>query len=226
MALLLGMAAVFVAARGVVDVVSQETVKGVKVVIDAGHGGNDPGKVATDGKLEKDLNLEIALRLGKYLQKKGMDVYYTRQSDEGLYSSGSKSKKSEDLKNRCVVVENVDPDFTISIHQNSYSESYVKGAQVFYYGQSEAGEQLAKAIQKNIKVCVDKENNRQAKANESYYLLRKTKSPTVIVECGFLSNPAEAALLQKAAYQKKLVEAIYRGICEYLVTTDPGTKNP
>lgn len=214
--LLLGIAAFFVAARGVVDVAGREVVKGIKVVIDAGHGGNDPGKVATDGALEKDINLEIALKLGDYLQKQGMEVYYTRQKDEGLYSPASTSKKSEDLKSRCKVVENVDPDFTISIHQNSYGESYVKGAQVFYYGQSKAGEELAKAIQNNLKIYADKDNNRQAKANNSYYLLKRTKSPTVIVECGFLSNPTDAAQLQKDGYQDKIVEAIYRGICEYV----------
>ena len=131
MAVCLILTALFAATHGVRDAVSGRAVEGMKVMIDAGHGGNDPGKVAADGSLEKDINLEIALCLGDYLEKKGMDVYYIRQKDMGLYSPGSTSKKSEDLKKRCEIIEDIDPDITISIHQNSYQESYVKGAQGF-----------------------------------------------------------------------------------------------
>lgn len=125
-----------------------------------------------------------------------MDVYYIRQKDMGLYSPGSTSKKSEDLKKRCEIIEDIDPDITISIHQNSYQESYVKGAQVFYYSQSVQGKALAEALQENLRKYADRENTRKAKANDSYYILKNTVSPTVIVECGFLSNPKEAEKLQ------------------------------
>ena len=216
MAVCLILTALFAATHGVRDAVSGRAVEGMKVMIDAGHGGNDPGKVAADGSLEKDINLEIALCLGDYLEKKGMDVYYIRQKDMGLYSPGSTSKKSEDLKKRCEIIEDIDPDITISIHQNSYQESYVKGAQVFYYSQSVQGKALAEALQENLRKNADRENTRKAKANDSYYILKNTVSPTVIVECGFLSNPKEAEKLQESSYQEKLAEAIYHGICDFL----------
>ena len=215
-------AALFAATHGVNAALSARAVEGMKVVIDAGHGGVDPGKVAADGSLEKDINLEIALVLGEYLKEQGMEVYYTRQEDMGLYSASSTSKKAEDLKKRCAIIENVRPDVTISIHQNSYGESYVKGAQVFYFSQSEAGKILAEAIQENIRKSVDRENSREAKANDSYYILKNTVSPTVIVECGFLSNPGEAEKLQEPSYQKKLAKAIGQGICDYRGTSADG----
>ena len=108
------------------------------------------------------------------------------------------------------------PVFTVSIHQNSYPEEYVKGAQVFFYGQSKEGEKLANKIQESLVTRLDPENHRIEKANESYYLLKKTPTPTVIVECGFLSNPIEAELLLQDDYQDQLVNAIYTGIKTYL----------
>ena len=201
------------------EVMGKKFLKNKKIVIDPGHGGEDLGKIAVDGALEKDINLTIALALGTYLKEHGADVHYTRQTDEGLYSSGAVSKKSEDLKKRCSIVENVNPDITISIHQNSYTESYVKGAQVFYYSQSAPSMELAKNIQKELIQTADPENHREAKANDSYYILKRTVSPTVIVECGFLSNPKEAELLQKESYQKKIVQGIYNGIVQYFQDT-------
>lgn len=216
MAVCLILTALFAATRGVREAGSSRAVEGMKVMIDAGHGGNDPGKVATDGSLEKDINLEIALCLGEYLKEKGMDVYYIRQKDMGLYSPDAASKKAEDLKKRCEIIEDIGPDITISIHQNSYPESYVKGAQVFYYSQSARGKALAEALQENLRKYADRDNSREAKANDSYYILKNTVSPTVIVECGFLSNPQEAEKLQKSSYQNKLAEAMYHGICDFL----------
>lgn len=199
--------------------------EGMKIVIDPGHGGDDPGKVSADGSLEKDINLEIALMLGEYLKEKGVEVYYTRQTDQGLYSRTSSGKKAEDLKKRCEIIENIKPDITISIHQNSYSQSSVKGAQVFYYSQSPKAEALAKSIQQSLKTVADRENRREAKANDSYYMLKRTGSPAVIVECGFLSNPDEAEKLKKSSYQRKLVEAIYQGICIYQENAEKAQKN-
>ena len=108
------------------------------------------------------------------------------------------------------------PVFTVSIHQNSYPEEYVKGAQVFYYGQSTEGEALAKKIQSSLVEHLDPENHRVEKANESYYLLKKTPTPTVIVECGFLSNSEEAKLLETEEYQDKVAWAIMMGIEQYM----------
>ena len=120
------------------------------------------------------------------------------------------------MKKRCEIINKEKPVFTISIHQNSYPEEYVKGAQVFYYGQSENGKKLAEILQTALIEQVDLDNHRAAKANESYYLLKKTPTPTVIVECGFLSNPIEAELLLQDDYQDQLVNAIYTGIKTYL----------
>lgn len=217
MGVMLLVAAGFLAKRGAVYV--QQTQVGKEnncIVIDAGHGGNDPGKVGVHGEKEKELNLQIAKKLKKKLEKKGFQVIMTRDSDNGLYSRTAKNQKVEDMKKRCEIIDNASPLFTISIHQNSYPEEYVKGAQVFYYGQSASGKELAEVLQKSLIENLDKENHRSAKANESYYLLKKTKSPTVIVECGFLSNKEEASLLSDAEYQKKIVNAISKGISKYL----------
>jgi N-acetylmuramoyl-L-alanine amidase len=195
--------------------VSKELVQGKKIVIDAGHGGEDPGKVAADGTLEKDLNLEIALKLGEYLEKQGFAVYYTRQTDIGLYQEQDTNKKMVDLKKRCQIIENVAPDLVISIHQNSYSSSSAHGAQTFYYTTSEQGKLLGESIQTGLITYADHSNTREAKANDSYYILKRTSCPIVIVECGFLSNEEECAQLQKQKYQNKLIEGIYQGLLSY-----------
>ncbi|MCI5741878.1 MAG: N-acetylmuramoyl-L-alanine amidase CwlD [Lachnospiraceae bacterium] len=217
MGVVLLVAAGFLAKRGAIYV-QQSKVGEEKtcIVIDAGHGGSDPGKIGINGKKEKDINLQIAKELKKKLEKEGIEVVMTRESDEGLYNSSSRNKKVDDMKKRCKIIDEAKPVFTISIHQNSYPEEYVKGAQVFYYGQSQEGKELAEILQESMVQQLDKENHRTAKANESYYLLKKTESPTVIVECGFLSNSEEAKLLADKDYQKKVAEAIHTGIKKYL----------
>lgn len=186
------------------------------IVVDAGHGGDDPGKIGINDVLEKDINLQIALKLQKLLEQNNIKVVMTRDTDQGLYSDGATNKKAEDMQTRCKIIEDSDALFTVSIHQNSYTSPEIQGAQVFYYGQSETGKKLAETLQSALIKQVDPDNHREAKANESYYLLKKTPTPTVIVECGFLSNPAEAELLLQDEYQDKLVNAIYSGIETYL----------
>lgn len=217
MAICLILAAFVLARQGAIFVQSSETsLKKVCIVIDAGHGGSDPGKVGINGALEKDINLELALKLKDMLEKKDIEIVLTRDSDAGLYSESSNNKKVEDMQNRCEIISDAKPVFTVSLHQNSYTTSDVKGAQVFYYGQSDKGKELAEIIQASLIKRVNPENTRTAKANESYYLLKKTPTPTVIVECGFLSNSEEAELLLTSDYQDKLVRAIYMGVLEYL----------
>jgi N-acetylmuramoyl-L-alanine amidase len=186
------------------------------IVVDAGHGGDDPGKIGINDALEKDINLQIALKLQKLLEQNNIKVVMTRDTDQGLYSDGATNKKAEDMQTRCKIIGDSDALFTVSIHQNSYTSPEIQGAQVFYYGQSENGKKLAETLQSALIEQVDPDNHREAKANESYYLLKKTPTPTVIVECGFLSNPAEAELLLQEEYQDKLVNAIYSGIETYL----------
>ena len=186
------------------------------IVIDAGHGGDDPGKIGINGTLEKDVNLNIAHKLKILLESQGYEVIMTRETGDGLYQPGTRNMKVEDMHNRCEIITKAMPVFTVSIHQNSYPEEYVKGAQVFYYGQSKEGEALAKKIQSSLVSYLDPENHRVEKANESYYLLKKTPTPTVIVECGFLSNSEEAELLNTEEYQEKVAWAVMMGVIQYL----------
>ncbi len=186
------------------------------VVIDAGHGGADPGKVSVEGSLEKDINLVIAQKLQKFLLLQDVDVILTRDSDSGLYDENASNKKVQDMKNRVALIEERQPVLTVSIHQNSYHEEYVHGAQVFYYANSEKSRELAERIQQVMALELDRENARQAKANDSYYLLKKTSSPIVIVECGFLSNYEEAQKLASDLYQEKVAWAIHMAVMQYL----------
>ncbi len=186
------------------------------VVIDSGHGGKDPGKIAADGTLEKDINLAIALKLQKYLEAADINVIMTRTSDEGLYDPNASNKKAQDMKNRIAIMEKSNADMAISIHQNSYSDSSIHGAQVFYYSTSTESKALAEILQKILVSDLDPDNHRKAKSNDSYYLLKKTPLPIAIVECGFLSNGTEAALLKSESYQDKAAWTIHLGILQYL----------
>lgn len=186
------------------------------VVIDAGHGGSDPGKVGVNQVTEKELNLIIAEKLKNLLEEEQIRVVMTRTSDEGLYDSDAANKKVQDLQRRCELIHKEQPVCAVSIHQNSYSQESVSGAQVFYYKDSPAGAQLAACVQGQLVAQVEPENHRKEKGNTSYYLLKKTDAPLVIVECGFLSNRREAQLLTEEAYQDKIAEAIKDGILQYM----------
>ena len=188
----------------------------VCVVIDAGHGGADPGKIGINGALEKDVNLQIAMLVKTYLEAQDVKVVMTRETEEGLYDEGVSNKKVQDMKRRIAIIDETAPALTVSIHQNSYPEEYVKGAQVFYYTDSTEGQRLAERLQDSLIERVDPENHRQTKANDSYYLLKKTATPIVIVECGFLSNSREAEKLCDQSYQERVAWAIHMGILQYL----------
>ena len=188
----------------------------VTLVIDAGHGGIDPGKIGINGTPEKDLNLSIARKVKAYLTAEDITVVMTRDTEDGLYDANATNKKVQDMKRRIALIEETAPALTVSIHQNSYPEEYVHGAQVFYYSDSREGQLLAEKIQTRLISGVDPENKRQIKENSSYYLLKKTKTPIVIVECGFLSNRAEAQKLCSEEYQDEIAWEICTGILQYL----------
>lgn len=196
--------------------VTQELEGRKTVVVDAGHGGEDPGKVGINNELEKNLNLEIAKKVEKLLQDSGFHVIMTRTKDEMLYNKGSQNKKTEDMKKRCQIINESSADCAVSIHQNSYSDAGVKGAQVFYFEHSEEGKRLASILQSSLVAKLDPNNHRLEKGNVSYYLLKKTEVPLVIVECGFLSNAEEAKKLATEEYQDKIAEAVADGVKEYL----------
>ena len=182
------------------------------VVIDVGHGGNDPGKVG----VEKDINLQIAKRLRDYLEASDVEVAMTREDDRGLYSENDSRKKEADMRNRCKMIDEIAPDIVVSIHQNSYHQEAISGGQVFYYSRSEKGKKLAEILQERFDYVLGEKNTRQAKANDSYYMLLHVKQPIVIVECGFLSNWDEAARLNTPEYQDRLAWTIHMGVMEYL----------
>ncbi|MCM1568051.1 MAG: N-acetylmuramoyl-L-alanine amidase [Roseburia sp.] len=186
------------------------------VVLDPGHGGFDPGKIGINGALEKDVNLQIALLVKQYLEENDIRVVLTREEDAGLYDADASNKKVQDMKRRIELIDETAPDITVSIHQNSYPEEYVNGAQVFYYNGSKEGQQLAALVQEQLVEKVAPENKRQIKPNDSYYMLKKTGVPIVIVECGFLSNSAEAEKLCSPQYQERVAWAIHMGILQYL----------
>ncbi len=196
------------------DGVMQKKEKPV-VLIDAGHGGIDPGKVSVTGAYEKDINLEIAKLLKEILQEENYEVVMTRETDEGLYGENDPNKKVSDMKARCQLAKQSCADVLVSIHQNSYQEENVHGAQVFFYEKSENGKALAQSVQNAFKKIADPENTREAKGNESYYILLNVECPAIIAECGFLSNYEEAELLETENYQKKIAKAIAEGIMDY-----------
>ena len=177
------------------------------VVLDSGHGGFDPGKESSDGILEKHINLAIAERLKELLEKEGIRVVMTRTDDNGLYTESDSNKKIADMKKRCAIIDAAKADIVVSIHQ------------VFFYKHSAEGKKLAQILQKSLKENLDTENKRQEKEDSTYYMLLHTGAPTVIAECGFLSNPQEAALLNTAEYRQKVAEALCKGILEYFTST-------
>lgn len=186
------------------------------VVIDAGHGGNDPGKIGIDGTLEKDINLKIAMKLKKYLEASDVAVVLTRDDDNGLYSARDNRKKMADMTKRCDIINKAKPALTVSIHQNSYHQEGISGGQVFYYKKSEKGKKLAETIQERFDFLLGDKNTRLAKPNDNYYLLLHVRTPIVIVECGFLTNSRESKLLNDKDYQDRVAWTIHMGIMSYL----------
>ena len=189
------------------------------IVLDAGHGGIDPGKVGINNALEKEINLSIVLKLKELLEKKGFSVHLTRESDQLLAPPNSSSQKKDDMIARIQLVEKIHPFFTVSIHQNSFPDASVSGPQVFYYKDSVESATMAQVIQDIMNTQLEPLKKRVAQANTNYYLLTRTPTPTVIVECGFLSNPTEADLLIQEDYQNRVAHAIYSGIIAYYEAT-------
>lgn len=184
--------------------------RGRVIVIDPGHGGLDGGAVGKNGTVEKELNLQIGLKLENLLKKTGAKVILTRKSDSSLAET-----KKEDMQMRKVMKEGSEADIFVSIHMNKFTQEKYSGAQVFYSDDDKSAK-LATCIQASLKNILDPTNTREAKvAGEQIFLLRKSDVPAVIVECGFISNEAEEARLKQPDYQEKVAWAIYTGITEY-----------
>ena len=185
------------------------------IVLDAGHGGFDPGKVGVNGALEKDINLAIVKKLQQLLEEEGFTVHLTRDKDTLLGPANSTTKKRDDMIARIEMITQINPFFTISIHQNSFTNESTSGPQVFYYKDSEESATMAQVIQDILNTQLNPSKKRSPQSNTNYYLLTRTPTPTVIVECGFLSNPTEADLLTQDEYQSRVANSIFLGILSY-----------
>lgn len=187
------------------------------IVIDPGHGGMDGGARGASGAVEKNINLAIAQKLRGYIESNGDACIMTRETDVGLYEDNStKWVKRKDLEKRKEIIKNSNGDIFVSIHLNSFPQRQYYGAQVFYETGSEESKLLAECVQKQMASMLDPDNKRVAKASDKYFILRNNPMPSIIVECGFLSNPKEERLLMDEEYQNKIAYAIYTGILQYL----------
>lgn len=188
---------------------------GYKIVIDAGHGGVDGGVSGVNTKIKESvLNLEVAKKLEKYVINGGFSAVLTRKTDAGLYGVASGNLKRKDMLKRKQIILEERPTLVVSIHMNKYSVSTRRGAQVFYKNNDENGKLLARSIQN----CFNdmKEASRECSAlTGDYYILNCSSYPSVICECGFLSNPEDESLLVTDEYQDKIAYAIFKGIIEY-----------
>ena len=184
------------------------------VVVDAGHGGRDGGVVGKITKVkESDLNLAISFLLQQLLQDNGFEVYMTRTTDEGLYGEAKANRKMKDLRARESLINSVKPDLMVSIHHNSFHRSLERGAQVFYSvgcDKQSASQLVARTVQATLNSAL-LESDRVAKKGD-FYIINCTMFPSVLVECGFLSTPAEEELLVTKEYQARIAQAIFDGI--------------
>ena len=187
------------------------------VIIDPGHGGEDGGATSCTGVLESTINLEIALRLEDMLHLLGRDTIMIRKTDTSIYVKGETiaQKKISDLKERVRIVNSQDNAVLVSIHQNYFPMSQYSGAQVFYANHSES-KHLAAMLQKALVSTLNPGSSRKEKPGKGIYLLEHISSPGVLIECGFLSNPAEENRLRQADYQKMLAAVIGSVLSTYL----------
>ncbi len=198
-----------------VRAVNEEAPSKIRVVIDAGHGGVDGGVLGVKtGVKESDLNLKVSFKLEELFLSAGFDVVMTRRSDAGLYGMATKNLKRKDMEKRREVIKKAKPDLVISVHMNKYSVQTRRGAQVFYKNSSEQGKILAKSIQESFNVMPEASRSCSALTGD-YYILNCTEYPSVIVECGFLSNPEDEALLVTESYRENIAYAIFKGAIEY-----------
>lgn len=191
------------------------TISGKKIVIDAGHGGIDPGTRSKDGLLEKDLNLDIALKLKRHLAMVGVHCIMIRETDRDFSDSNQdfSTKKRRDLSYRTRTANQSKADLYLSIHANSFPQSIYRGAQTFFEKPDSNSKYLAEAIQKQF-IKRLKPNRRRVKAGD-YRVLNDTTMPGVMIEVGFLSNPDEAKLLADGSYREQVAKAIFLGIVDY-----------
>lgn len=188
----------------------------IRIVLDAGHGGVDGGVSGTISKVkESEINLKVVKKLEKLFYSAGFDVVLTRSSDGGLYGVATKNRKRKDMQKRKEIIEKSNPNLVISVHMNKFSSSARRGAQVFYKNGDPNGETLANLIQDSFNKMESSKREFSPLVGD-YYVLNCSDIPSVICECGFLSNPEEESLLITDEYQEKIAEAIFDGVTQYL----------
>jgi len=188
------------------------------IVIDPGHGGEDGGAVAYDGTNEKDINLNISLKLKEIFEKNGFKVIMTREEDTDLCDKNLntvRERKRSDIIKRTEICNESQADLILSIHQNFFEDSKYSGAQMFY-GKQEGSKKLASILQSEIKTALQPTNKREIKEGDGIYILENSALPIVLIECGFISNHDELIKLKDESYVNKLSAAIYTGVCKYL----------
>lgn len=190
------------------------------IILDAGHGGEDGGAVAADGSLEKHYNLDIAKRLEKILILYGFNVIMTRTEDKMTCDdnlTSQRQKKISDIRNRLNIIESTDNSIFVSIHQNNFNDPSQKGIQVFYSKNNFQSRVLAESIQNSVVSSIQINNKRKVKkSGTEIYLLYHSEIPSVMVECGFLSNPEDLSLLDDECYKQKLSMCIADGILKFV----------
>ncbi len=199
------------------------------IIIDPGHGGEDGGTQSSDGTLEKKINLDISVKINELLLAEGFTTVLTREGDYMIYdesASTQREKKVSDIHNRMKIVEENGDCILLSVHQNYFTESKYSGTQVFYSKNNPDSEVLADEIQKSVVSVLQPDNTRQIKeSGTDIYLLYHSQVPSVMVECGFMSNEAETEKLKDEDYQQKMAEAIVEGLLNYLESNPEGDKN-
>lgn len=198
--------------------------KNVTVILDAGHGGEDGGAESESGILEKDINLQIVLKLQKILKSAGFNVKTVREDDISVCNEGLETvreRKVSDIKNRTELFNSDENNIVISIHQNKFTESKYHGTQIFYSVNNPESSKLAEYIKNSVVSLLQPDNERECKkADENIYILHNAQVPAIIVECGFLSNYEEAEKLADLEYQQQLAFSIYLGFLEYYNNKD------
>ena len=196
--------------------IGEASSKNIKVVLDAGHGGIDGGvNGITTGIKESEINLAVVKKVQSYLVGAGMSVVLTRNSSAGLYGVATTNRKKKDMQKRSEIINKAKPHLVVSIHMNKYSNTTRRGAQVFYKSNDERSKILANSIQNCFNNMEEATRNCSALTGD-YYILNCSNYPSVIAECGFLSNPDDEALLITEKYQDSIAYEIFKGIVGYL----------
>lgn len=200
---------------GLIAVVSRESVPKPMyvIVVDAGHGGRDDGCSGSNGVKESEINLKIARILKDNLESLGIKVVMTRSDSGGLYKSNVDNYKQSDMEERLKIISNAKPDMVISIHQNAYSDTCTRGAQAFFQEGDEVSKGFAESVQSQL--ISQLPSARREVSFGDYFVLKESKTPAVLIECGYLSNAEEEALLITSEYQNKVAYAIMCGVVKY-----------